>query len=64
MLALERVFSVLIKLQTLMLSFTFELFIEISFRYLSLSYGVFCKVGVSLALIKSRVNVWILIKQS
>jgi hypothetical protein len=35
-----------IKLQTsMMLSFTFELFIEISFRYLSLSYGVFCKVG-------------------
>ena len=29
-----------------MLGFTFELFIEISFRYLSLSYGVFCKVGV------------------
>ena len=46
-LALERIFSVLIKLQTsLMLSFMFELFIEISFRYLSLSYGVFCKVGV------------------
>jgi len=41
-LALDALFGILIKLQTsLMLSFTFELFIEISFRYLSLSYGVF-----------------------
>ena len=46
-----------------MLSFTFELFLEISFRYLSLSYGVFCKVGV-VWLYQSRVNVWNLIEQS
>jgi hypothetical protein len=40
MLALERVFSVLIKLQTsLMLSFTFELFIEISFRYVVATFS-------------------------